>query len=164
MLKSREYDAVVATPLPGIGARLGIRIEAGRLSLVKPVGMVMPEQAPSSGIAREVIQQLEGYFGNGEWCFSLPVSKRGTDHQLRVWNALGEIPPGETMTYGELARHLGSGPRAVGNACRSNPVPIVVPCHRVVSATGLGGFMGDTAGEPMAIKSWLLRHELNPVS
>ncbi|MCP4042152.1 MAG: MGMT family protein, partial [Gammaproteobacteria bacterium] len=91
-------------------------------------------------------------------------SKRGTDHQLRVWNALGEIPPGETMTYGELARHLGSGPRAVGNACRSNPVPIVVPCHRVVSATGLGGFMGDTAGEPMAIKSWLLRHELNPVS
>jgi methylated-DNA-[protein]-cysteine S-methyltransferase len=69
------------------------------------------------------------------------------------------IPPGEVRTYGALARKLRSSARAVGNACRANPVPMVVPCHRVVGATGLGGYMGAFTGDPLAIKEWLLRHE-----
>ena len=72
---------------------------------------------------------------------------------------LHAIKPGQTRTYGDIARQLNSSPRAVGNACRSNPVPIFIPCHRVVSASGRGGFMGHTSGEPLEIKEWLLTHE-----
>ena len=64
-----------------------------------------------------------------------------------------------TRTYRDLAEQLGSVPRAVGQACRANPCPIVVPCHRVVAVKGLGGFAGDRAGRKLAIKRWLLRHE-----
>lgn len=77
----------------------------------------------------------------------------------RVWTALSEIPPGHIETYGSLARRLGSGPRAVAAACRANVFAIVVPCHRVVSASGLGGYCGQTDGHLLEIKRWLLRHE-----
>ena len=77
----------------------------------------------------------------------------------RVWQALKQIPAGESICYGELAKQLGTSARAVGNACRANPLPIVVPCHRVVSASGLGGFMGQTQGAELTVKQWLLKHE-----
>ncbi len=99
------------------------------------------------------------YFADGQYRFSLPFSLGGTDFQQRVWAALQEIPPGETRTYGELAKSLNSSPRAVGNACRANPCAIVVPCHRVVSAVGLGGYAGATHAAGLAPKRWLLRHE-----
>ncbi len=89
----------------------------------------------------------------------IPLALRGSDFQLRVWAALRSIPVGETRTYGELAAVLGSGARAVGNACRQNPCPLVVPCHRVVARAGIGGFAGAVDGEVLAIKRWLLRHE-----
>ena len=69
------------------------------------------------------------------------------------------IAPGLTQTYGELAAQIDSSPRAVGTACGKNPLPIVVPCHRVVAADGLGGFMGGKQNDPLAIKRWLLAHE-----
>jgi methylated-DNA-[protein]-cysteine S-methyltransferase len=72
---------------------------------------------------------------------------------------LRSIPPGRTRTYGELASKLGTSARAVGGACRANPCPVVVPCHRVVAANGLGGFAGDTSGRKLEVKRWLLRHE-----
>lgn len=63
------------------------------------------------------------------------------------------------MRYGELAEKLASGPRAIAAACRTNPIPILIPCHRVVAKAGLGGYMGETEGEALSIKQWLLQHE-----
>ena len=116
-------------------------------------------QAPSSTFECRVAQQLENYFDNPAVNFSLPLELAGTPFQQRVWLALTRIPFGETLTYGELADSLGSGARAVGNACRHNPVPIVVPCHRVVAAHGLGGYAGSSSGPLLDRKRWLLAHE-----
>lgn len=83
----------------------------------------------------------------------------GTLFQKKVWKALLNIPFGQTCTYGVLAERLQTSARAVGNACRENPLPIIIPCHRVVAKTGLGGYSGFTQGEKMNIKCWLLKHE-----
>ena len=107
----------------------------------------------------ELKAQLQHYFSTASKVFTIPLSLKGTDFQQRVWHALRQIPAGETRTYGQLADALQSSPRAVGTACRRNPVPIIVPCHRVVSAQGLGGFCGQTEGVEISIKHWLLRHE-----
>lgn len=103
--------------------------------------------------------QITAYFEQAATAFDLPVVLLGTDFQQRVWAELRRIPAGETRTYGEIARQLGSAPRAVGQACRANPCPIVVPCHRVVAVNGLGGFSGDTSGRKLEVKRWLLSHE-----
>jgi methylated-DNA-[protein]-cysteine S-methyltransferase len=75
-----------------------------------------------------------------------------------------DIPCGQTRTYGEMAAQIGSSAQAVGQACGSNPVPVVIPCHRVVSKLGLGGFMRHAEGEALDIKRWLLAHETNTPS
>jgi methylated-DNA-[protein]-cysteine S-methyltransferase len=86
--------------------------------------------------------------------FDLPVAPHGSAFQCRVWDALRAIPPGETRTYGDLAQLLGSSARAIGQANGANPIPIVIPCHRVVAAAGrLGGYSG---GEGAATKRVLL--------
>ena len=77
----------------------------------------------------------------------------------RVYALARRILPGQTRTYGELAQQLGSGPRAIGRACGDNPIPLIIPCHRVVAKNGPGGFMHHASGAPLAIKDWLLRHE-----
>ncbi len=104
-------------------------------------------------------EELAAYFRDGRHRFSLPLQLTGTAFQQRVWSLLRAIPPGRTRTYGEIAAELGSGARAVGNACRANPCPIVVPCHRVVGRADLGGFAGDTDGRLLRMKRWLLAHE-----
>ncbi len=103
--------------------------------------------------------ELAAYFEDGAHAFQIPLQLEGTDFQQKVWRAMREIPSGQVVTYGELARRLGTSARAVGNACRRNPCPIVVPCHRVVSAQGLGGYDGQTEGPLLERKRWLLRHE-----
>lgn len=108
---------------------------------------------------RALVTALRRYFRDSRSALDLPVTVVGSAFQCRVWACMRAIPPGETRTYGDIARELGSAPRAVGQACRANPVPIVVPCHRVVAATGLGGFAGDTSGRRLDAKRWLLRHE-----
>jgi len=93
---------------------------------------------------REAVHQLEEYFGGSRRTFSVPLAPSGTAFQLSVWKALAEIPYGETITYGELARRVGrpTAFRAVGQANGANPLPIVYPCHRVVAAGGIGGYGG----------------------
>ncbi len=114
--------------------------------------------ARSEGDAR-VIDQFQAYLDNADHCFEFAYAVEGTRHQTRVWQALSQIPVGATRSYGELARQIGSGAQATAQACRSNPLPVVVPCHRAVSAHGIGGFMGTTSGPAIAIKHWLLAHE-----
>ena len=122
------------------------------------------EQAPErtgtpEPLAETVCQSLQDWFDGGDWPQKIPVKPAGTAYQKKVWQALLQIPPGETLTYGELARQLDTAPRAIGGACRRNPVPLLIPCHRVVAANGDGGFAGHTAGHWMDIKRWLLSHE-----
>jgi methylated-DNA-[protein]-cysteine S-methyltransferase len=106
------------------------------------------------------VQQLEAYFTDSRFRFKLPLEMHGTPFQLRVWQALQSIPAGTTVTYGQLAERLDSGARAVGNACRRNPIAIIVPCHRVTSAVGVGGYAGKSEGKPLVRKQWLLQHEI----
>jgi methylated-DNA-[protein]-cysteine S-methyltransferase len=92
-----------------------------------------------------VVTQLEEYFSGQRRDFDLELAPQGTEFQLRVWNELTRIPYGTTISYGELARRLGNpdASRAVGTANGANPIPIVVPCHRVIGADGsLTGFGG----------------------
>ena len=112
----------------------------------------------------KIQQQLQHYFNGRKRVFDLPLELQGTPFQLKVWQALQAIPYGETRSYGQLAQQLGSSARAVGNACRANPVPLVVPCHRVVAVSGLGGFGGETRGRNIDVKRWLLQHEGNSLS
>ncbi|NCA68893.1 MAG: methylated-DNA--[protein]-cysteine S-methyltransferase [Sphingobacteriia bacterium] len=117
-----------------------------------------PEPDPF-GLDGAIRRQLGDYLSLRARGFTLPVRLEGTTFQRRVWDELVRIPFGQTLTYGVLARRLGSAPRAVGQACRANPCPILVPCHRVVAACGLGGFAGDSNGRLLAVKRWLLNHE-----
>ena len=114
---------------------------------------------PEDPLEREVARQLTAYFQDGRSRFCLPLGFRGTDFQNRVWHSLSQIGPGQVLSYGAIARQLDSSPRAVGNACRQNPIPIVVPCHRVVSARGIGGYGGEIRGTKLQMKRWLLSPE-----
>jgi methylated-DNA-[protein]-cysteine S-methyltransferase len=109
--------------------------------------------------AAHLAAQLDAYWQDPTHEFELSFMPMGTPFQLRVWTALRAIPPGRPATYGALARLLGSAPRAVGQACGANPLPILIPCHRVVAARGLGGFMHAARGAPLDVKAWLLLHE-----
>ncbi len=108
--------------------------------------------------AREILEYLDGRRRR----FEVPVRypEGATPFQRRVWDALRRIPYGAVRTYGELARELGTSPRAVGGACARNPIPILVPCHRVVARDGLGGFAGQwETGLALEVKRRLLAVE-----
>lgn len=110
-------------------------------------------------LARRIESQIRRYCHSADTPFDLPLRPQGTDFQQRVWAAMRAIPAGQVRSYGDIARQLGSSARAVGNACRANPIPLVIPCHRVVSAAGIGGFAGATGGDRLALKRRLLAHE-----
>ena len=101
--------------------------------------------------------ELQEYFDGKRMSFDLPLAPQGSDFQKRVWAALCAIPPGETRSYADIARAIGSAPRAVGGANGANPIPLFIPCHRVIAADGsLGGYSG---GDGPATKRYLLDHE-----
>ena len=115
---------------------------------------------PNSGPLAAAARQLTDYFTGAQREFELPLAPEGTSFRLRVWQAMQSIPYGETMSYGALARALGTAPRAVGGACGANPIPLIIPCHRVVGAGGaLGGFSGgagcDTKRHLLALEGTL---------
>lgn len=116
--------------------------------------------APQNALAKIAKEQIEAYFDDPSFQFNLPLKRQGTPYQRRVWAVISEITYGKTMTYGELAKRIKSGPRAVGGACGANYYPLLIPCHRVLSVNGLGGFMQQAkTGWCMDIKRWLLNHE-----
>jgi methylated-DNA-[protein]-cysteine S-methyltransferase len=102
------------------------------------------EREPNgSKLLAEAARQLDAYFVGKLSHFDLPLRPAGSDFDHRVWSAMQKIPYGKTHSYGELAAEIGSAPRAVGGACGKNPIPIVIPCHRVLAKTGLGGYSGS---------------------
>ena len=112
-----------------------------------------------SSFCLNVKRQIEEYFSDAMSSFDLKLNCHGTAFQQSVWDVISSIKVGETLTYSDIAEKLKSSPRAIGNACRSNPIPIIVPCHRVVSKAGLGGFAGQVEGKNIDVKQWLLKHE-----
>ena len=113
--------------------------------------------SPNGGVLAEAARQLAAYFAGERREFALPLAPSGTPFRLRVWAAMQAIPYGQTRSYGDLARALDSAPRAIGGACGANPIPLVIPCHRVVGAGGaLGGFSGgagcDTKRQLLALE------------
>jgi methylated-DNA-[protein]-cysteine S-methyltransferase len=152
------YQAVIATPLPGFPC-LGIRLREGELIAVDLLG---PSCAPCTTGAEgseQVLAWFHHYFSNTPPGNIPTLAPEGTAFQQRVWQRLQGIPRGQVMHYAELAQELGTSARAVAGACRANPIPFIVPCHRVIAASGPGGYMGKTGGQALAIKRWLLQHE-----
>lgn len=123
----------------------------------------LPSDAPATtrpdARARQLARELDAYWNDPAHPFDLLYVPLGTPFQLRVWHALLRVPAGQPTTYGALAKQLGTAARAVGQACGANPLPILIPCHRVVAANGLGGFMHSSGGAPLDVKTWLLAHE-----
>lgn len=138
---------------------LGIRIEDGALTRIEFLAPQTASVAPRTPLARRVIAQLRHYLVDPGFVLDLPLALRGSTHAQRVWRIMQQIPAGTVRTYGDIAAELNSSPRAVGQACGANPIPIVIPCHRVVSRTGLGGFMHRRDSGALNIKAWLLAHE-----
>jgi methylated-DNA-[protein]-cysteine S-methyltransferase len=154
------YTAIIAAPLAEYPFKLGIRCDGDALSGIDFLPPESHTQIPVTAFAQEVVAQLHAYFKNPRFDFDIPLLAGGTAFQQQVWQALRGIAPGAPQSYGQLARQLHSSARAIGGACRRNPIPIIVPCHRVVARQGLGGFAGDTQGHHMIIKQWLLNHEV----
>lgn len=103
--------------------------------------------------------ELNHYWQNPNLPINIKLLTQGSPYRNKVWSALCQIPFGETITYSALATKLGSSARAVGNACRDNPYALFIPCHRVVSVSGMGGYCGQTDGDLMAVKYKLLEFE-----
>ena len=152
-----NYSMVLDSPL----GRLGIACDGQRLVRLDYLAGQTGLKPAATPFEHEIAAQLAQFFEDPSHRFTLGLDLQGTDFQRRVWRALTRIPAGRTLGYGELAAQLDSGARAVGNACRANPVSIVVPCHRVVGAAGIGGYSGKTGGREIDRKQWLLRHEEN---
>jgi methylated-DNA-[protein]-cysteine S-methyltransferase len=110
-----------------------------------------------SDLARVICHELEAYYADPHHRFQLQLKPQGSIYQQKVWNALLVIPVGRTLTYGELAMNLQSAPRAIGQACKRNPLAIFIPCHRVVGKDSLGGYMGNP--DSISYKEALLAHE-----
>lgn len=113
------------------------------------------DQTQTRGLV-EGRRQLQAYFDGMLACFSLPLAPVGTDYRRRVWQALVDVPPGQTRTYAQLAAAAGGSARSIGGAMAANPIPIVIPCHRVVASGGIGGFSG---GDGLPTKRYLLALE-----
>lgn len=152
------FQACVRAPFGTIGVSATKTHVVGIRYLSPDVAVLAPAK---NTVAYLACVQLQAYFENPAFAFDLPLKLSGTRHQLAVWEAMQAIAPGDTCTYGELARTIGSSARAVGRACGANPIPLVVPCHRVIGAGGaLGGFMGARSeGFELSVKRWLLAHE-----
>lgn len=153
-----RYTVIIPTPLPG-AHRLGVIMDTLGVTQMEFLPGCAPLCHGATPLERRIEQQLTRYFQNSATPVDIPLHPAGTAYQQRVWQALIKIPVGATIRYGELAAKLASGPRAIAGACRTNPIPILIPCHRVVAKAGLGGYMGETEGEALSIKQWLLQHE-----
>lgn len=157
--ESAQY-CVIDAPFGRLGILTELVDGSLMLSKIEYLAASVALAAPQNQLAKEVAKQCKAYFKNPQYQFDLPLKPTGTAHQQKVWNQIQRIPVGITTSYGELAKKIKSGPRAVGTACGANPYPLISPCHRVVAAEGIGGFMKENSpGMHRQIKIWLLKHE-----
>ena len=153
-----DFQACLRAPF----ATLGISASDTHVTGIRFLSPDVPAKAPKKNtIAFLACVQIQSYLDDATFEFDLPLKLASTRHSLEVWEAMQRIPAGATRSYGELAKELGSSARAVGGACGANPIPVVVPCHRIIGAgRSIGGFMGASAeGFELGIKRWLLEHE-----
>ncbi len=155
-MKITEYNAMLASPF----GMLGIVSQGEILVRIDFLDKHSAAVPPKSEGNKQICMQLEAYFENPRFQFTISYELHGTPFQRAVWKLMQEIPCGTTRTYGDLAKVLHSAPRAVGQACGANPIPIIIPCHRVVSKAGIGGFANHASGYTISIKQWLLQHEV----
>ena len=148
--------------------QLAVNSPIGPLTIAEEDGVIVsldwgwPPAGSETALLREACAQLEQYFAGRRTRFELPLDPAGTAFQRRVWRALSEIPYGQTRSYGELAATLGTAPRPLGGACGRNPLPVLIPCHRVLAAHGgLGGYSGI---DGIDTKLFLLRLEGAPLA
>jgi methylated-DNA-[protein]-cysteine S-methyltransferase len=151
------FSAIVGTPF---GA-LGVRTESGLLRELVYLPGRYNEQPARDAVAERAVRQIERYLADPDFRFDLPLPEAGTVFQRKVWRVISSIPRGAVLTYGQIAKQIQSAPRAVGQACGANWYPLVIPCHRVTAAAGLGGFahQDDETGFHLGVKRWLLKHE-----
>ena len=150
-----RYDAIVEFPK----MKVAVRTRDERVAEICYLPPSVVTRTASNALAERAARQLAAYRDDPNAVFDLPLLIEGTEFQRRLWDALCEIPRGKTLSYGELARRLGVDARAIGQACGDNRLPIVIPCHRVVAANGIGGFAHRTSGYLLEAKRWLLAHE-----
>jgi methylated-DNA-[protein]-cysteine S-methyltransferase len=149
------FDVIVEFPK----MKVGVATRDERVVELRFLPPSTPAKGPSTPLAAAVTAQLERYREDPDAKFDLPLAIEGSTLQRAVWDAMCAIPRGKTRTYGELAREIGADARAIGQACGDNRLPIVIPCHRIVAADGLGGFGHATGGYLLEVKRWLLAHE-----
>ncbi len=151
------FDFILKTPI----GHLGIQCKNEKVSAIcfLEKSIVPLPSAKQSKNVRKIAKKIEDFFDTPVCLKDIEVLLEGTPFQKKVWQAIRQIPLGQKKTYGELAKKLNTSARAVGMACRTNPVPLIIPCHRVVGASGIGGFSGFVQGSMVAIKEWLLDHE-----
>jgi len=153
-----RWDVVIEFPV----MKVGVKTRNDRVVEIGYLPSSTAVIAPRNPLAERAARQLERYRADADATFDLPLLIEGSPLQRAVWEAMCSIPRGQTRTYGDLAQQLGAEARAVGQACGDNRLPIVIPCHRVVAAKGIGGFAHATEGFLIETKRWLLRHEANP--
>ena len=154
--KSSDYDVIFSTEF----ATIGLLFEGEKLT---KLAYLQTQHSKTSEIEQfeKVKHKIAEYLAGRSKTkkLNIAIKLNTTDFQRSVLEQLQEIPYGETRTYGDIAKRLNTSPRAVGNACRNNPLPIIVPCHRVVAANGIGGYDGAVDGDKLDIKSRLLQLE-----
>ena len=149
------YDVTVEFPK----FKVGVAIRDDVVTQLKYLPLSAPSVSAGTGLAKRAERQLQGYRSDPNTTFDLPVLIEGSALQKAVWRAMCAIPRGKTRTYGALARELGADPRDIGQCCGDNRLPLVIPCHRIVAADGIGGFAHATSGYLLEAKRWLLMHE-----
>lgn len=151
-----NYSTIFTAPF----ARIGICTEDDVIVRLDYLLSSESTMRPKNALASEARRQIQAYLKDAAFRFDLPLRMTGSEFQRSVWREIARIPSGRTRTYGELARVIGSAARPVGGACGSNPIPLIVPCHRVLAASGrIGGFMHSVGDGPLGVKRWLLCHE-----
>ena len=142
--------------------KVAVATREGRVVEIRYLPPSSSSISARNSLAERAARQLERYREDPDARFDFPLLVEGTPFQRLLWDALCAIPRGKTLTYRELARRLGGEARAAGQACGDNRLPIVIPCHRVVAANGIGGFAHATEGYLIEAKRWLLAHEIRP--
>lgn len=155
LMSAAPYYCVIESPI----GRLGFNLSQDRLIKLSFEENTIELKRPEKPLEKMIASQLQCYFLDAKFKFNMTYKLYGTTFQREVWHLLCEIPVGMVRTYKDLANVLKTSPRAIGQACKSNPLPLIVPCHRVIGQKNLGGFAGDKSGRLISIKKWLLAHE-----